>query len=227
MRRNRNNQGKFADSDVQMMETDIMRFLAMIALCLAIIFAIVSGSGASDEKKANSPASVDPVTTLDEVKAKPEQAVKPEKLAQVVLPQQEKSKQAEQAEQSMPTPTPPPTKQNKKQQVKQKKGYQLTFASDTVFTQLVQQHTIQLYKITKDLSYRWQQGWHVENKPQQYYQLHVETLPDRYQQQVKLNDNIGVVLPDHTQAALQQLTEQYESGLLVIGHKALITRKPL
>ena len=224
-RRNRNSHGQFADTDVQMMETDIMRFLAIIALCLAIIFAIVSGVGTGEAKKQQQKNTT---VTKTSHQARPEknleQNSEPEKEAKKEAKKESKLAELvklQQVEQIAKIETPI------KAESSEKKGYQLTFASDAVFSQLVKQQYIELYKFSHGVNYRWNNGWKVANKPKKYYQLHVETLPTHYQQQVLTDDEIGVVLPVNTQTDIQQVISQHQSGLLVIGHMAKVTRKPL
>lgn len=237
-RRNRKSHGQFADTDVQMMETDIMRFLAIIALCLAIIFAIVSGAGTVKEKKQQQEnttvtqivSQATPDKTIEQNPEPKKEPKKETKLAEIVKPQQlEQTAKIESAVEIKEEVKGPAEKVEApiKAELSQKKGYQLTFASDSVFSQLINQQYVKLYKFSHGVNYRWNDGWKIDNKPKKYYQLHVETLPTNYQQQVLTDDEIGVVLPVNTQTEIQQVISQYESGLLVIGHMAKVSRKPL
>lgn len=229
-RRNRNSQ--FADSDVQMMETDIMRFLAIIALCLAIIFAIVSGASAAEETKQQQNVTTTSHTNSKVTKEKEvelAEVVKPQKLEQTakIEPKVEVNNEAQIEVKEETQKQPEQVEAPVVAEQSEKKGYQLSFASDAVFSQLVNQQYIKLYKFSKGVDYHWNGGWKLANKPQKYYQLHVETLPNNYQQQVLAGDEIGVVLPTNTQTDIQQVISKYQSGLLVIGQMAKVTRKPL
>jgi len=234
VRRNNRGQGTSADTEVHMMETDIMRFLAIISLCLAIVFAIASGKGSgksntelkatpqqvTSQKETVKPVAIKPIA-IKSIVIKPiatqqvtTQSVTPK---QITTPQSKITKQpVNKHAANKANPTTPTTK----------KGFQLSFESDSVFTQLIQQQKIKLFKFNKKQTYHWQGGWLKVEKPLKYYQLHRETLPSAYQTTLQATDTLGVVLSKTTEKKLQQLVNKYTSGLLVINSKANVLRKP-
>jgi uncharacterized membrane protein len=246
-----------SDSDVQMMETDIMRFLAIIALCLAVIFAIVSASASSKaqvQAQSNVTAEIASKAEREEVKKVESQEVKTQEAARVeeLTPQviEERIEEialesvevdVEEVTQLEPTleevaeieDTPEVVEQAQEEtqfeqlQTEEKKGFELRFESDSVFSQLVNAKLVRLYKITDGKYYQWQNGWKHTGINGQYYQLHRSTIPSQYVSNTNSQSQFGVALPEITQKALQRITAEFESGTLTINKFADIAREPL
>lgn len=210
-RRNRMVQGTSVDNEVHMMETDIMRFLAIIALCLAIVFAIASGKG--DAKNNVDLKAIAKQKKIGKNKITPPQSVIFKQNKVNFKPNETPVNITEPAKKKTPLP--------------EKKGFQLSFKSDAVFVELIQQQKIQLFKLVNNEAYRWQHGWLKVEQPLKYYQLHRDTLPSVYQNHLQKSDKVAVTLPENTERQLQQFVVKHDTGLLIIGDKANVLRKPI
>lgn len=211
--RNRRGQSIATESEVHMMETDIMRFLAMIALCLAIVFAIASGERNIEKDVVDEKTSV----------KQDEKIIKPNLVAAI------NSKFSVKKNEAIIKKVKPAKKkaENKKKHTPPKKGFQLSFKSDAVFTQLIQQQKIQLFKFNKKGTYLWQHAWLKVEQPLKYYQLHRDTLPSLYQNHLQKSEKVAVILPKDTERQLQQFVAKHDSGLLIIDDKANVLRRPI
>ena len=210
------------DSDIQMMETDIMRFLAIIALCLAIIFALVSQVSHQASTEAQSTESKPNETQPAH------QEPAPQVLAQEVSPTEQKQEQVENIDNTQQTPpvaetepTPPidvPTDE--------KEGFQLSFASDDAFSHLVGIKQVSLYYLQSDSAWAWEGQWQPSTTPGRYYPMHVDTVPSKFLHPSN-NGEYVVVLPNSIEMSIQSITSAHSSGLLLITRSGEVERNPL
>jgi len=107
----------------------------------------------------------------------------------------------------------------------QKVGFSLRFGSDRVLTTLVKQGLVDFFAMTKGSTFRIYQGHFTKaEKPRQFHQMTVDTVPSRYQRLLQqkytfYNANTitwGVSLPGRLQRKIQTLTSQHPGGDIVI-----------
>jgi hypothetical protein len=198
------------NSDLEVLQTDIMRFVAILGLCLAAIFSLVhtasieqasipatenvTGVVASDATNPNAP--------LPPSESKPEPAP---------VPAQEPDSETV----SVPATVIPPDKDA---------GYSLGFASVAALQSLLQRGEVHLYAFGSETHYRYRPGvaeFTESAAPAQYYLMQSETVPRQLQRQLARVTDVsaltwGVVLPLHTVTALSAFLEKPGGGELLI-----------
>lgn len=181
------------------LQTDVMRFMAILAICLVAIFALVQSIPA------------DPV-----VEPVPEPIVEPEI---VVAAQPEPTPQPEPAPIAEPPP-PAPAVQT---------GFTLQFENDLALTRLVARNEIGLYAIGGDESLRMNVNrgrfsfWPAST-PNEFHEMDASTVPDDVAMALqRTHDNPvatikwGVTLPASMQQQLDNLLQTGDSGAIYIA----------
>jgi len=181
------------------LQTDVMRFMAILAICLVAIFALVQSIPA------------DPV-----VEAVPEPIVEPEI---VVAAQPEPAPQRKPATLAEPPP-PAPAVQT---------GFTLQFENDLALTRLVARNEIGLYAIGEDESLRMNVNrgrfsfWPAST-PNAFHEMDASTVPDDVATALqRTNGNPvtaikwGVTLPASMQQQLDNLLQTGDSGAIYIA----------
>lgn len=208
---------------MEALQTDIMRFMAILGLCLAAIFSLVQG--AAQEQAAAEQTSV-PHKTIDE--AAVEQVVIEKIIAKRATPEQPALQQAavEIIHDTAPIPlesTPPMA------QGAPAIGFTLEFASVQALEMLLQAGQVQLYARYRD------QFWSVDTQgvavlvetPSSYYQMHTETVPQRLRSalpdmEMAAKITWGVTLPSEASGQIQRLTSGRKGGNLIIGDDGVV-----
>jgi hypothetical protein len=224
-----------ADSDAggaADLQTDIMRFMAILALCLVAIFALVQSIPLVPEAPTQSPAPAapPPITVADTepvtptpaetpVKAlrKPEQAVRltrPPRTSTAV-PQQDVP--ARNAEPQQDVPRNP-----------ERRGFTLRFESDLALTRLVAAGKVGLYAITDGRARRMTVSdsrisfWDA-SAPNSYHEMETGTVPGPVIDALAragvdtAHASWGVTLPGKLREQLGALMQANSGGALVIG----------
>lgn len=199
------------EAELEALQTDIMRFMAILGLCLAAIFSLVQGA-AQEQLTAVEQAGLQPTTfkqtTAEQVtieKRPVEQAIEP-------VPPTPKAPAA------IIVPGPPVV------------GFTLEFASVRALETLLQSGKVQLYARQGD------QFLSVDTHgiavpvatPSSYYQMHTETVPQRLRDSLhdtSIGGGItwGVTLPTEAIGQIQRLTTGRKGGNLLIGYDGVVT----
>ena len=191
------------------LQTDVMRFSAILAICLVVIFALVQSIPlAPVETVAVEPDPVpEPVATI-EAAAAPEPEPLPEPVVETPAPVVD------------PPPPPPPAEEP---------GFTLRFESDLALTRLVARNVIGLYAIGDDSSLRmnYSRGrisfWEAST-PNQFHEMERATVPGNVMQALLRTAEVdpttvkwGVTLPAEMQRDLNGYLESADSGSLIIA----------
>ena len=205
------------EAELEALQTDVMRFIAILGLCLAAIFSLVH-SAALEHAATPSP----PI----QAKAPPAPDL-PSRTEEPPVPTIALKKPAPVAEaEPMPDPEPIPEPPPRTQAV----GFTLEFASSAALQTLLQTQQVQLY------ARRGQQFWLADSRgdfkqaeaPPSYYRMHAETVPPRLQESLPAGDTAGpvtwgVTLPAATVRQIHQLTGSRKGGNLLIGREGGVT----
>ena len=208
---------------MEALQTDIMRFMAILGLCLAAIFSLVQG--AAREQAAAEQISVAD-TTIEE--AAVEQVTVEKIIVKRASPEQPAPEQSvvEKVHHRVPVAYESTSAIT---QGATAVGFTLEFASAQALELLLQAGQVRLY--ARHLDYFWSVDTHgvalpVET-PSSYYQMHTETVPQRLRSafsDTKMTANItwGVTLPSAASGQIQRLTSGQKSGNLLIGEDGVV-----
>ena len=214
------------------LQTDVMRFMAILALCLVAIFALVQAIPMAPvpqpvetvtDVAVASPAPVAPAAAADPVPAQslpdPARAL-PEPAApatiETPLPEVASSETpiAEEASTETPLPVEP--------------GFTLRFASDSALMRAVAAHGVGVYAIEPGRALRMTVSesrisfWDA-SIPNAYHEMEASTVPGAVIAAVSRTgispDSVawGVTLPGRMRGELDELMREHAGGLLVIG----------
>ena len=214
------------------LQTDVMRFMAILSLCLMVIFALVQSvpvETAPITVTMPTPAPPPPQTKPDtslETKAEvpppieqvPVEAPTPQPLAKTIQPTPAPA----------PTPAPPETKE----------GFTLRFETDQALNTLVARNEIGLYAITDGNALRMTinqdkaEFWSA-SLPRQYHEMDAATVPEAVIRALQLSTNSsasstqwGVTLPSVMSGKLRTYMQDYRGGSLVIGADGILRMEP-
>ena len=209
-------QQQSADAELEALQTDVMRFIAILGLCLAAIFSLVQGV-ALDQAAQPGPAvstevTVAPVTTF-EVSAAP--AITPAS----GTPQPADNSRAATSP-SAPTPARTPTATPRPREI----GFSLEFASEATLLGLLEGGQLRLFALVEGQFWKLDPGsasFSVATAPERYYRMAAETVPRVLHQKLGLSGAApagewGVHLPPHTVEQLQQIMRERSGGKLLI-----------
>lgn len=207
------------------LQTDIMRFMAILALCLVAIFALVQSIPLAPEAPSQSPAPAapPPVTkAVEPVKESPPEVQKslpepamPEKAVELTRAQ---STPAVVPEQAPPVPEKTP----------QQEGFTLRFESDLALTRLVAAGKVGLYAITDGRARRMTVSesrisfWDA-SAPNSYHEMEAGTVPKPVIDALGRSGvntagvGWGVTLPGKLREQLDDIVRGNSGGALVIG----------
>lgn len=209
------------------LQTDIMRFMAILALCLVAIFALVQSIPLAPEAPSQSPAPAapPPVTkAVEPVKESPPEVQKPlpapatpDKAVQLTRPQWTPAAVPEQ-------PPPPPSPEESRE----KEGFTLRFESDLALTRLVAAGKVGLYAITDGRARRMTVAdsrisfWDA-SAPNSYHEMEAGTVPKPVIDALGRSGvntagvGWGVTLPGKLREQLDDIVRGNSGGALVIG----------
>ena len=238
-----------ADTDVggaADLQTDVMRFMAILALCLVAIFALVQSIPLAP---APAPVEQDPapepaVEVPDE--AAPERAMTPDPVAKpvpdaspqpaVVLTRPRWTPQFTPAKQtaapadvpSAKEDTPPPAIEQPAPAEPETEGFTLRFASDTALMRAVAAHKVGVYAIESGRARRMTVSesrvsfWDA-SMPNTFHEMEPGTVPVAVVSALARTGtetnsvNWGVTLPGAMKSRLDALMAEHRGGALIIG----------
>jgi hypothetical protein len=208
------------------LQTDIMRFMAILALCLVAIFALVQSIPLVPEARSQSPASAAPPPVARDVEAEPVPEPHP-----VPEPKSVPTPVAEQSPPARPAATPaavarqpatPPIEPPRDE------GFTLRFESDLALTRLVAAGKVGLYAIADGRARRMTvrdsriSFWDA-SAPNRYHEMEAGTVPRPVVDALSRSGvntatvGWGVTLPGTLQQQLDSLVRSNSGGALVIG----------
>lgn len=192
------------------LQTDVMRFMAILAICLVAIFALVQSIPADPDTETVSQPQPEAIAVARPVPVRqPEPAPKPEpKTESIPEPNPE------------PAPPPAPVAQP---------GFTLQFENDIALTRLVARNAIGLYAIGGNESLRMNVNrgrfsfWPAST-PKEFHEMDPSTVPhDVATALQRTHDNPvttikwGVTLPANMQQQLDNLLQTGDSGAIYIA----------
>jgi len=220
------------------LQTDVMRFMAIISLCLVAIFALVQSMPMMPTlPPVTEPVSAEPVNeqSVAETEPVPEPVpvetrsaepdpvkpvtVKPITVKPVPPPRAEPETIAE------PAPTPKQTPPARDPDVE---GFTLRFENDTALTRLVASDAIGLYAIAPDKTQKMQSaygriGFTAASTPQQFHEMEKSTVPGSVLQAFRRTGSLppsavkwGVTLSSNMTRSLNRILGERKGGNLVI-----------
>lgn len=223
------------------LQTDVMRFMAILSLCLVAIFALVQSIPMTPAKTVPVPSPpavsqeqpaepiVEPVATppseITLTRPAPAMAAVKEETVVVQRPRSRPPLQSV-PKQSVPEDLPPaPPVESKPVQ----KGFTLRFETDLALTRLVEQNAVGLYVITAGKSVRMstdanEMSFWPASLPGQFHEMDESTVPEQVIAAYRRNHNDrsadskwGVTLPGPLSQQLNQYLAEREGGSLIIG----------
>ncbi len=192
------------NAELEALQTDVMRFVAIIGLCLAAIFSLLQGLDS-----ATPPAPVPPSPALE-----PEQTPldsQPEPPLPATSPGQ-------------PGTTPPATTSD---------GFSLRFASEQALFALLASGQVSLYASSGKQHWAFRPGpvdFKPAAAPASLYLMEAATVPSRLRAWLQAAgievDAWGVMLPASVQQQLQALMQANSGGELLIAADGLVALSP-
>ena len=193
------------------LQTDVMRFMAILAICLVVIFALVQSIPLRPSEPVPEPVAAPVPEPVAEATPEPvpEPAPEPEPVA---------------VEQPVPEPVVPPPPAPTEQQ-----GFTLRFESDLALTRLVARSVVGLYAITDAKTLRLnvtesRMSFWAASTPNQFHEMDRGTVPTQVVRALLRTSEIdvttvkwGVTLPAGMQEELNGFLESATGGALVIG----------
>ena len=198
-----------AGAELEALQTDVMRFMAILGLCLAAIFSLLRSAE---------------VARVNPEAAEVEPVLEP---APVAPPSPEPAQQAQSVE-AVETP-PPSLPATAPPQAPEEEGFTLEFESSIAMSRLLDGGLVGIYLIDGDryYSYRGEAGFAVVAPPASYYAMQAETVPVRLRNlaegiQPGVDASWGVSLPAATERQLQALMATHRGGGLVIDGEGAV-----
>jgi len=211
------------------LQTDVMRFMAILALCLVAIFALVQSIPLNSvpAEPAPPPAPAIPVEVT-----KPEPA---EPMVQEPAPDALDPVPVEETQIEEPTPAEPAAAQSVSTE---SEGFTLRFADDLALTRLVARNEVGLYAIAADKSLRMNVNrgafsfWPA-SVPNEFHEMDKLTVPNDVRsafQRVNAaqRDDVkwGVTLPSSMQQQLNTYLGEARGGSLIIDADGTLRLEP-
>jgi hypothetical protein len=214
------------------LQTDVMRFMAILSLCLVAIFALVQSIPLAPAVESPPKPAVAPVA--DEAVAEIAPAEKPGELIRPRLRQTEV--QAEAVALSRPRPSPPAAEAPAQARDAEEVGFTLRFENDAALTRLVEQQVVGFYAIGSGSAFRLAiDGEAVSfwpaSIPGQFHEMDGATVPDvvlsAYQRSNGAPDvRWGVTLPSTMSRDLNAYLGAGTGGSLIIAANGDISLRP-
>ena len=226
------------------LQTDVMRFMAILSLCLVAIFALVQSiptqvpapPQAEAEPKPPEPAPAVPVSKEPVVveatapvvfrePVEPAPAPEPEAPPVVATPRPAAPPPKVEQPPSPPEPAPPEPQE----------GFTLRFASDQALTALVAREDIGFYAIGPEGASRMQfdrgrvEFWQA-SLPKQYHEMHASTVPGSVRDALRRSGQPAdvvwaVTLPSRLSRDLDRFLANYTGGDLIIAANGTMRRE--
>ena len=216
------------------LQTDVMRFMAILSLCLVAIFALVQSIPMTPVTPAPTPAvsapapterqpvekeSPPPPSEITLTRPTPAKAATQEKTIVVQRPQARPAPQSSpEVASQIPAAESPPVE----------KGFSLRFETDLALTRLVEQNAVGLYVITAGKSVRMsidnnEMSFWPASTPGQFHEMDEATVPEQVTAVYRRNhgnqtddSKWGVTLPSGMSQQLNRYLAEHEGGSLII-----------
>ena len=213
-------------AELEALQTDVMRFIAIIGLCLAAIFSLVNGAHEQVRAPEEVAHELTPETRAMETAVEPELVVAAEsptasspRTADKAVPPEPEPRPRPEAIEPESSPPPPP-----------QEGFSLEFASDDALRSLLASGLIQLYAGSDDAFWRVRRegGFQATEAPASYYIMQPETVPQRLRLQLEglgVEEPVswGVTLPRATTGEIRALMRGRRGGSLLIAADASVS----
>lgn len=196
------------NNEIEALQTDVMRFMAILGFCLMFIFALVQTLPAPK---------AEPKIKVDKPMDKPTPPVQP----RTIVPK--------------PLPVPEPVENTGPVR---KIGFSLIFETDEALSQLVRDQKLTFYAIIgRNASALWingnQLGFSNQPLPSLFYEMEEKTVPLRFKGEFKKNAAAfgsqditwGVTLPETTRTGINDIMATHKGGVLVISGNGTIEIK--
>jgi hypothetical protein len=224
------------------LQTDVMRFMAILSLCLVAIFALVQSIPMTPAKTVPVPS----VTAVSQAQAaeriaepiaesiaappseikltRPAPAMAAVKDETIVVQRPLSRRQPQSIPEDLPPAPPAETKPAAK-------GFTLRFENDLALTQLVEKNAVGLYVITAGKSVRMsmdtnEMSFWPASLPGQFHEMDESTVPEQVIAAYRRNHNDpssdgkwGVTLPGPLSQQLNQFLAASEGGSLIISSR--------
>jgi hypothetical protein len=204
------------------LQTDVMRFMAIISLCLVAIFALVQSIPLAPPIVADAPE------REAEVQTPPPQAAIPE----LARPEQE-AIEPEPIPDAVPTPAPeppavPPPAPQTVADAPTQEGFTLRFADDLALTRLVASDRVRMFAVANDQALRMevrngQVRFSSSDAPQRMHEMDLATVPQSVVSALRRSGSLppaavrwGVTLPPAMSRQLDLILSERSGGNLVI-----------
>ncbi len=229
------NRGLDADGGgVSDLQTDVMRFMAILALCLVAIFALVQSMPLAPRNDASTPVQEIVATPMEPPQIETPPVTEPQPVAEreitLTRPQPKKlpPKEAPPVLQrpraaSLEKVAAPPVRQEPRRE-----GFTLRFEDEVALTRLVARNQVGLYAILPDRSLRMnvnrgQFSFWPASMPNQFHEMDALTVPAAVIEALRRNSAArmqelqwGVTIPAATSKRLEQYLREETGGDLVI-----------
>jgi hypothetical protein len=205
-----------AHDDMESMQTDVMRFMAILGLCLAAIFSLVKSPDFNPPAELQT--AIPDMPTLKPSEFTPEREV--EEPAVVT------------ANEANPNPSPAQTEETVSPSVPEQEGFILEFESAKSLASLVKRGTVTLVIADNGLYWAWsnQEGLTEVNDLSGFYVMEGHTVPDEFRRAAEAkmgpgDKTWGVVLPAGIINQIGSIVERYSGGALVISSTGVVSRE--
>lgn len=228
------------------LQTDVMRFMAILSLCLVAIFALVQSIPLAPTSEIPKPVAQPaiPAQPAPEEKSIAVQTPEPETvvernitltrpLPQKLPPRETPPVLQRPAAQKIEPVATPPVAANPA-----KKGFTLRFEDDVALTRLVARNEVGLYAILPDKSFRMnvnrgQMSFWPASMPNQFHEMDESTVPNSVVDAYQRNNGLrvqdlkwGVTIPAGTSRQLEQYLRDASGGALIIDARGELRLEP-
>ena len=207
------------------LQTDVMRFMAILSLCLVAIFALVQSIPLAPNAEERSAIRQVSESEIAETPVKqppsPEPVVTPEREIKLTRPQPRKLAPPPAQEiasvETAPVETDPP-----------QEGFTLRFEDDLALTRLVARNEVGLYAIFPEKSLRMninrgEMSFWPASMPNEFHEMQASTVPIAIVDALQRSNDLGaqglqwgVTIPPATASRLDQYLREASGGALVI-----------
>jgi hypothetical protein len=197
------------------LQTDVMRFMAILAICLVAIFALVQSIPLD-------------TTVPDEVVSPPQPETRPMPVV-APAPEPEVVVVTRPAPIAEPEPPPEPAPKPEPPAPPPREGFTLQFETDLALTRLAARNEVSLYAIGGEKSVRMsvnrgRLSFWPASTPNKFYEMEVSTVPEdvlaafhRTSPENAQDVKWGVTLPARMQQQLNNFLDSTDGGSLFIG----------
>ena len=221
------NRGKDAEAGgVADLQTDVMRFMAILALCLVAIFALVQSIPLAPSIVTPDPASGPEPGSQPVEQPQPAQVAEP--MQEIVLTRPQPRRQMEPRRREQQTQKAQPAQPQPVETEPVAEGFTLRFEDELALTRLVARDEVGLYAIRPDRSFRMninsgEMSFWPASTPNQFHEMDATTVPHAVLEAFVRRDGTtaqtlqwGVTIPAATSRQLDQYLREADGGALII-----------